>query len=1692
MTAQILISELGNLVQESKRKHSDLRTAAEKSLVEVKSLRQASEAQVAADLSQRQNFVTPFIIACGTKNVKLTGIAIICLQRLAVSRALPRVRLKEILEAFREASPAGLDVQLKILQALPFLLQNYADDLRGELVAKTLNICIVLQSSKNGVVTNTAAATLQQLIVTVFDNVVAEDKSGNGVPTVGEAVTEDGPIQLRPAALDAYKIFNDLCLLTESHKPLFLKSTVIPKTFGLELIESVLTNHAEIFIDHPEQANILRLRVMPFIINCLSEKLSFAVTVRNSRILYTLLRFHLSILSSEAEMALSLLIYMLDHDTASWKRSLCMEVLRGLFSDAALIRRVFTMYDSQEGRKPILRDLVAAFVRVSAEKPSVIGLGPQSSVPWENQGSNVENDQAILEASGVPGIIGSSISTIDPGVGISAQWSTMRVPCIDQLDKVEPPSIPASYIYSLTLACINGFSEGLARFILPLTAPERSLQRSKSSQIKPTEYESGSGIKELKPKPKGKTETRKNSGPINPLTLESHPLLEEIKACAGIVENCWPAILATCSTFLYAALDAEYYRSLVRSFQKFTHVAGLLHLSTPRDAFLTTLSKAAVPSNLLASNIPTTPPIPTLTSGFERQSMFNNAKGLLSGENSSTDKVRKSFSADSTAALLNTRNLLCLRALLNLGIALGPTLDSGWAIILGTLQHAELVIFSSSKSRTNTTSQKVHDQADIEDPTLLANFGVELKAVETAATRLFESTVELSNTYFLGVVTALCSLFGKDISSVQGKQKFQSTPDIRRKSYSHARATSIITSPIIQSQEDLFVLSKLHDIASINIDRLISYPADVSGWDPIASELITVAYSSVSSTSVRIKAAEILTKIMLEAASAASLLTESECVNVQLRLLDTLRRALQPLESDDRDMSVAAHAADIDVHKIFLESLKSFLENCGDKFVNGWDVVFSIIGSVFINEDIQVDENLKESKEAIIRSGKIIRSAFNSLQLICSDFLSSLPDNCFIILIDTLFKFCSQNVDLNISLTTVTFFWDISDFISGKADSFSLSSDLIQASKHQSLIEIVKSNDLTISEAALWMLLLLRLAAVTTDNRLELRKSAIQTLLRIFDAFGDQLSPEAWSMCLESIIFKLLLSIIERLSLNNNVELPHSVVDKEGWHETTVLILTGLTNLLADYLDVISKSPSFKKAWRTLIDYFDTLLHFEVLSIDTAIFKALRKLLGKGNINQGQLDNLDTNAVDLAWNLWSKSVPSSMYEKSEKSTNNQDCLLAYVTVLQEIYRLIQSRLEASHVQVMLSLLRKAIQHASAETYSLDIDHLTLLQMQVLDILKIVRTDIKGVPAALITQVAEFAGLAFKSEDMTVFETRRPTYVALSKASMIVLESLIVKNFSDLDIYSTGAISASLEALAKPIKLKYSFSVATKTTASWQLATSCALSILNSIVPFIVNAKLEDDIVQSIWSLIIKISDGIIRVDIQETMGSTSIESDEKFDIESFLTLRSLITLALGSTKISDETRQTYAESLFHMSLIHEHISSSNHFNPSHEFFSRISHPRKGKTVDPTPSARLKMSYVCFDEMISLVSKHDSSEARIKLAQATAPYLILRACLTIQAYIVDQPLRGMIPQPLTQRKELLYILKALVNLRCEPEAIQIDSLQNFKSVGSSGEKKHLVKLYPLFVMALRAAVRDQEILSCLAMTLDRVQKDFGVF
>jgi Guanine nucleotide exchange factor in Golgi transport N-terminal len=779
---------------------------------------------------------------------------------------------------------------------------------------------------------------------------------------------------------------------------------------------------------------------MPFIINALKGKQNFATTVRLMRILYTLLRRHLDLLSSESGDALDILTRLLDQDTTIWRRALCMEVFRGIFADFALLRHIFALYDARDGEKDILKTLTATFVRISTEKPTVIGLGHQSTIPVANPYATVgsSTEQAMLESSGVTGIISSTVSSESHNTGISAQWSSIRVPCIDQLDKTEPPPIPESYIYSLTLSCVSSLSEGLAKFILPLTVPSDTRSRKRNTK--------GDSVREAPPgplnqpsdlPPRGTLERsasfKKNPVPINPLAMTDHPLFDEVKTCSIIVDECWPAILATCSAFLYAALDSEYYHSLVRSFQKFTHVAGLLQLTIPRDAFLTTLGKAAVPPNVFTAclNAGTSRPQTPITTPDGQNTILGNARGLLSvdtlvSQGSPVTEKGRQQSLDASPTTLNTRNLLCLRALLNLGIALGPTLGPSWRIVLETLQQADFVLFSSSKApgKTPLATKGPDQQAENEASMLLANFSSEIRAVETAGSRLIESTVDFPNGSFVEIVVAICNLLerteGEGVNAGSHPEPPASSA-LKTPVGQHRRVLSISTSSTTgPNQEDQFALAKLGDVATINIDRLLAYPPEVSGWIPLTSELIRVLNSASMNANVRIRAADILVKLVQEAMNAAASLPEDQRGIIQLRLIESFRDSLLPLQQDGREMSVANHATDVDIHKTILEGLKSMLENCGETLVRGWEVAFEIIGTIFINKRFSPDERRDLQTHSIVlmtRSAKLIRSSFNSLQLICSDFLSSLPNKCFLLLVDTLYKFCSQDDDLNIALT---------------------------------------------------------------------------------------------------------------------------------------------------------------------------------------------------------------------------------------------------------------------------------------------------------------------------------------------------------------------------------------------------------------------------------------------------------------------------------------------------------------------------------------------------------------------------------------------------------------------------------------------------------------------------------------------------
>ena len=950
----------------------------------------------------------PFLLSCASKNAKFAGTSIACLQRLVVCRGLATETLKDTLDVLRDCSGLPQDIQLKILQVLSSLQQNYADYLARDLLATALHICFILLASKTAVISNTAAATLQQLVPAVIGKVAKEDESTKKRDFVAEVPIVGGSISVMPAAQDAYRLLDDICLLAEGDRPSFLYQTSMPPNFGLELIESILSNHAATVTSHPELIHILRARLMPFLIRILSDQKAFSTTVRAMRLLPIIFSNMLSALPAECEMVLSLLNHTLD-PTASplWKRVLCMEVYRDIQNEPLLIRSMYAHFDEQDGKRSVIKDHLDIIVRLASEKPAVIGLGAQSTIPASaGQTEDELNEMAALQAEGIGGSIGVAVTLrASTAPGISARLSTMRVACLDQLDKADAPQIPPAYLYTLALNCINSFSEGLARFLLPFTVPSdsRGKRKAKSTEVEdPRPASSGGANDEQGPAIKRSQSNSASRLPVNPLTLVSNPQHSLIKTSSSMIETCWPALLAAYSTFFHAALDSEFYHALVRSFQKFTQISGLLRLPTPRDAFLTTLGKNAVPSSVVSIQL-------------QHQASAPDDKDPKRGSKTPLAKTpapesARRLSTDSSVASLNTRNLLCMRALLNLGIALGPVLQAAWSIILETLQQADLIITHVAAQRRQTRSGQSTKVATSETD-VLGDIGNEIAAVRIAATRMLESSAELPDEAFLDVVASMSGLLRNltdSESAVDAAAAESKTP---------SNTTSILASAS-DPRANLFVVENLGKVIEFNLARFLEHSTQRNGWHIFVNSFLGIVSAQHFEAELRTRAAQGLCDLVGVTSSPNVVPTTRDEMRVEglvalARQIDSLNRR--------RSRNKTSKSCELDIHYMSLETLRSLLERVGDSLASGWFDAFTIITSAFEEPLPPRNADEKDTDEApqqvFAKSPKLIRSAFGSLQLICSDLLPSVPENCLPVLLNAIHSFCAQQEEFNISLT---------------------------------------------------------------------------------------------------------------------------------------------------------------------------------------------------------------------------------------------------------------------------------------------------------------------------------------------------------------------------------------------------------------------------------------------------------------------------------------------------------------------------------------------------------------------------------------------------------------------------------------------------------------------------------------------------
>ncbi|KAJ2413860.1 Endocytosis and vacuole integrity protein [Coemansia sp. RSA 2530] len=550
----LLLGELQSLSTEARRKHPDIKEAAERVIVVLRGIKTTSTDEIARELSKSDQVLKPFALACHSNNHRLVSTAMHCLQQLVSRHALAPSAIRETLTTLTHVSAQGaVDMQVKVLQMVLPLVTSYGDSVNGETLVEAFALCLALQRSRDPVVSNTAAAILRQVVVAVFDRVESGDE-------------DDGDLARR-GAKDAYYVLQDLCLMAADGEPIFIRAEhAVDKRLVLELIESVLTNHWRV-VAVGAMAQTLRDKLTPFIVNFFAERAAFPLAVRGIRIAWLFVRHLHEEFTAECEIILSVFSRLLSSDVSGGRRAsmsgksasgfpvfyrvLALEVVRELLENSSLLHRLYTMYDGrvvEEGSDEdchVIIDLVSAVCRVVTERKDLVRSMPS------------QPERALAAGEG-----GSS-DAVGPQIG--AGMCRMRIEMYKLLDKQEPPSVPDTYMFYLATVAVIGLSEGVVGDILSRCTERLSCQFSHLGGRRSVEVSVLGGV------------------------------IGEPGAVGGFMGQAWGAVYSVYEFAAGVRLDDPLFGRMLESARRLVETAGALALDEGRDALLALLCRCCLP-----------------------------------------------------------------------------------------------------------------------------------------------------------------------------------------------------------------------------------------------------------------------------------------------------------------------------------------------------------------------------------------------------------------------------------------------------------------------------------------------------------------------------------------------------------------------------------------------------------------------------------------------------------------------------------------------------------------------------------------------------------------------------------------------------------------------------------------------------------------------------------------------------------------------------------------------------------------------------------------------------------------------------------------------------------------------------------------------------------------------------------------
>ncbi|XP_046920761.1 protein MON2 homolog isoform X3 [Lynx rufus] len=1155
-------SDLRALSLECKKKFPPVKEAAESGIIKVKTIAARNTEILAALKENSSEVVQPFLMGCGTKEPKITQLCLAAIQRLMSHEVVSETAAGNIINMLWQLMENSLE-ELKLLQTVLVLLTTNTV-VHDEALSKAIVLCFRLHFTKDNITNNTAAATVRQVVTVVFERMVAEDERHRDIieqPVLVQGNSNRRCVStLKPCAKDAYMLFQDLCQLVNADAPYWLVGmTEMTRTFGLELLESVLNDFPQVFLQHQEFSFLLKERVCPLVIKLFSpnikfrqgsssssspapvEKPYFPICMRLLRVVSVLIKQFYSLLVTECEIFLSLLVKFLDADKPQWLRAVAVESIHRLCVQPQLLRSFCQSYDMKQHSTKVFRDIVNA---LGSFIQSLFLVPPTGNPATTNPAGNNNSGGPVSTPanSGMLGIGGGV--TLLPAFEYRGTWipiltitvqGSAKATYLEMLDKVEPPTIPEGYAMSVAFHCLLDLVRGITSMIEgELGEVETECQTTTEAASSPTQSSE-------------RQESQSTSDQMDK-EIVSRAVWEEM------VNACWCGLLAALSLLLDASTDEAATENILKAELTMAALCGRLGLVTSRDAFITAICKGSLPPHyaLTVLNTTTAATLSNKSYSIQGQSVM-----MISPSSESHQQVvavgQPLAVQPQGTVMLTSKNIQCMRTLLNLAHCHGAVLGTSWQLVLATLQHLVWILGLKPSSGGALKPGRA-----VEGPSTVLTTAVmtDLPVISNILSRLFESSQYLDDVSLHHLINALCSLSLEAMDMAYGNNK----------------------------EPSLFAVAKLLETGLVNMHRIEIL------WRPLTGHLLEVCQHPNSR--MREWGAEALTSLIKAGLTFSHDPPLSQNQRLQLLLLNPLK-----------EMSSINHP---DIRLKQLECVLQILQSQGDSLGPGWPLVLGVMGAIRNDQ-----------------GESLIRTAFQCLQLVVTDFLPTMPCTCLQIVVDVAGSFGLHNQELNISLTSIGLLWNISDYFFQRGETIEKELNKEEAAQQKQAEEkgVVLNRPFHPAPPfdCLWLCLYAKLGELCVDPRPAVRKSAGQTLFSTIGAHGTLLQHSTW----HTVIWKVLFHLLDRVressttadkekieSGGGNILIHHSrdTAEKQ-WAETWVLTLAGVARIFNTRRYLLQPLGDFSRAWDVLLDHIQSAALSKNNEVSLAALKSFQEIL---------------------------------------------------------------------------------------------------------------------------------------------------------------------------------------------------------------------------------------------------------------------------------------------------------------------------------------------------------------------------------------------------------------------------------------------------------------------------------------------------